>query len=161
MEKITVEKDQSFFNLAKRIKTSKSPDIQVLFKKKAGIYRNALNLKILKSIAEEKGKSIKFEAENPKHKDFIDNINEGYTEYSENQVEIGAGTKFSRAGLDGSTRGRSIPIKPVLIILLSLCVLFGILALMFVISNVTDPNETFNTEIKDEIVSTKSDLIET
>src|SRR3990167_9716745 len=127
MEKITVEKDQSFFNLAKRIKTSKSPDIQVLFKKKAGIYRNALNLKILKSIAEEKGKSIKFEAENPKHKDFIDNINEGYTEYSENQVEIGAGTKFSRAGLDGSTRGRSIPIKPVLIILLSLGVLLGIL----------------------------------
>jgi hypothetical protein len=88
MSKYTIGANQNLYALMRLLDTNADNDITLKFSAESEVYKNSLNLKTLKKLAEDKGKTLKFEVENPKHKDYIDAVNGDYIEYNDEQVNL-------------------------------------------------------------------------
>lgn len=85
---IKAEADTNIYTLLRQIYNAKVEDITVYFSKDNELYQNAVNLRVLKKLAANKGKEIKYSAENPAHKAFIDSANNGLVEFGEEEIEL-------------------------------------------------------------------------
>ena len=91
MEKIKIKSNKDLFEVIKLIKEAKDSDILVVFDKKTDLYTNSSNLKVLKALAKDSQKDIKFDVENEKHKDYIDAINNDVLEFDDSQIDLDEG----------------------------------------------------------------------
>lgn len=85
---IKAEADTSLYTLLHQIYESKVDDVTISFSKDSELYLNAVNLRVLKKLAANKGKDLKFSAENPAHKPFIQQANNGGAEFGEEEIDL-------------------------------------------------------------------------
>lgn len=88
MSKYTINANQNLYALLRLLDTDESHEITLKFTPEAEVYKNSLNLKTLKKLAEVRGKTLKFEVENSAHKDYIDAVNGDYIEYNDEEVDL-------------------------------------------------------------------------
>mgnify|MGYP001573326801 CR=1 FL=1 len=88
MSKYTIGSNQNLYALLRLMDTDEASEIVLRFSPESEVYKNSLNLKTLKKLAEARGKTLKFEAENPAHKDYIDSVNGDYIEYNDEEINL-------------------------------------------------------------------------
>ena len=84
----TADEKTEMNDLISIIDESSESDVKILFKKRANIYSKSLNLKVLQRFASEKNKTVTFDVENQSHKDYIDTVNGGFMEVSDESVDL-------------------------------------------------------------------------
>ena len=141
MLKLEIDKTKDFHYLLKKIKESKDSDLYIIFKKDVGFYKNSLNLIVAQNLAESLQKSVRFDVENPKHKDYIEAVNANNIEYTDEQINLvehgelsslaeckfhhGKTSKFSMPSFRlGSLKARLI-VMPIAILLVLTSLLFA------------------------------------
>ncbi|MDQ5981819.1 MAG: hypothetical protein QG570_577 [Patescibacteria group bacterium] len=85
---IKVSNDQNLYKIIELIKNSEELDIEVFFEKKAKLYENASNLKILQKVAKDHEKELKFAVEDKNHLDYINAVNEDRLEFNTPEIDI-------------------------------------------------------------------------
>lgn len=92
MKRIRTKATESINDLIQLLKSEDDNDLILTFSKDNEIYKYATNLQILKKAASQMGKSVKFEAENKKHKNYVDAINSGEEVPADNPGQVQAKT---------------------------------------------------------------------
>lgn len=88
MSKYNITANQNLYSLLRLLDSDEDTDITLKFSTGSDVYKNSLNLKTLKKLAEDREKNLKFEVENVAHKDYIDAVNGDYIEYNEEEVNL-------------------------------------------------------------------------
>ncbi len=113
MSKYTINSNQNLYSLMRLIDSDESKDLVLKFSPESEVYKNSLNLKTLKKLAEDKGKTLKFEVENPKHKDYIEAVNGDYLEYNDEEVNLESSNQnIAKASALGGVMGFFNKFKP-------------------------------------------------
>ena len=88
MNTITVTEKLDITDLMKQIKENEATELVINFDRTSDLFMNSTNLKVIKDIADGLGKTVKFDVDDEKYKDYIEAVNNDTLEINDSQVDL-------------------------------------------------------------------------